>query len=383
MKKNVKKQREFVFFINGVPHNLMMDEDALEEKPILPPDALEKLIAGELRAGTVRRLRDELLGEAIRQDRPEALSFLLPMTRKLAPEDFDALFRRTDGSPDIRTWLLAYRREYYSNNEWETWEQRKLDLELGFADLTLAEFKRIFKVSFVPGGMLVTGVKKAEWEYRIPTAVEGKPVVGVNAAVFHGLSPIPSIHRDFEKKDRPLPELACAKPGDTILLGRRAEKNAAERPIPWRIVQREKDQILLLCEEAVAALPYHAEMEEISWERCTLRHWLNDIFLPLAFAPEERALIVKRTVSAPGNPAYGTPGGADTADALFLPAADELREWQPEEKQRALGRWYWTRTPGYDNSFALAVTPDGAISKVGTFVDAEDYGVRPTMWIKA
>lgn len=79
--------------------------DALEEKPALPPDALEKLIAGELCAGAVRRLHGELLDEAIRQDRPEALPFLLPKSRKLPPEELDALLRRCDGSPAMTTAL--------------------------------------------------------------------------------------------------------------------------------------------------------------------------------------------------------------------------------------------------------------------------------------
>ena len=383
MKKKEKKQREFVFLLNGVPYNIIMDENALEDKPTLPPDALEKLIAGELRAGTVRRLHGELLDETIRQDRTEALALLLPKKRKLPPEDFDALLRRCDESPEMRAFLLAYRRKHYSAEEWEAWETRKLDLELGFAEPTLAEFKRIFKVSFVPEGLCITGVKKAEREYRVPAFVEGKPIVGVDAAAFYGLSPAPRIYREFAEKDRPLPELTGVKPGDLIFLGRRVEKkNAAERPIPWRVVRREENRILLLCEEAMAVLPFHAEQEEITWERCSLRHWLNDCFLPLAFAPEESALIGKCMVSNPDNLLYGTPGGADTIDALFLPAADELRKWLPEEKQRALGRWYWTRTPGHDNGFALAVTPDGAISKVGTFVDTEDYGVRPALWVE-
>ena len=140
MKKKAKKQREFVFLFNGVPQNFMMDEDALEEKTSLPPDALEKLTAGELRAGAVRRLHDELLDEAFRQDRPEALPFLLPKNRKLPPADYDALFRRSDGSPDIRAWLLAYRRDRYSADEWEAWQQdalRRMPLPEGgslFAD---------------------------------------------------------------------------------------------------------------------------------------------------------------------------------------------------------------------------------------------------------
>lgn len=382
MKKKEKKQREFVFLFNGVPQNIILDEDALEEKPTLPPDALERLTAGELRAGTLRRLRDELLGEAIRQDRPDVLPFLLPKKGKLPPEDFDTLFRRAEKSPDLRAFLLAYRREHYSAAEWEAWEARKLDLELGFAEPTLAEFKKIFKVSFVPEGLCITGVKKTEREYAIPASVEGKPVVAVDAAAFYGLSPAPRVSRHFAKNDRLLPELTGLKPGEPILFGRRAEKkNAAERAIPWRVLRREGDRILLLCEEAVATLPYHAELEETTWERCALRHWLNEIFLPLAFTSEERALIGKSALSHPGNRLYGTPGGADTRDALFLPDADELRTWLPEEKERSLGRWYWTRTPGYDNTFALAVTPDGAISKVGTFVDAGDYGVRPALWL--
>ncbi len=383
MKKKEKKQREIVILFNGVPHNVVMDEDALEEKSSLPPDALEKLSAGQLRAGTVRRLHDELLEEAIRQDRPEALPALLPRKRTLPPEDFEALFRRSDDSPDIRAFLLAYRREHYSAAAWEAWEARKLDLELGFSDPTLAEFRKSFKLSFVPEGLCITGVKKAEREYRIPASVEGKPVVAVDAAAFYGRSPAPRIRRDFAKPARPLPELTGAKAGDRVFLGRRAEKkNAAARPIPWRILQREADGLLLLCEEAVATLPYHPELEEVTWEGCALRRWLNEVFLPLAFTPEERARIRKGTLSNPDNLLYGTPGGADTEDALFVPAADELRAWLPKEKQRALGQWYWTRTPGHDNSFTLAVTPDGAISKVGTFVDAEDYGVRPALWIE-
>ena len=378
MKKRAKPQRESVFLVNGVPHNMTLDADALEEKGPLPPDALEKLVAGRLSAGTVRRLRGELQQEAIARDEPEALRCLLPKRGKLPPEDFEALLRAAEeaDSPRVRALLLQFRRERYTAGEWEASSQRRLDLELGLAEPTLAELKRLYKISFAPEGLCFSGVKKPELAYAIPAAVEGRPVVSVSAEAFYALAPAPRVSRAFAGEGS-----AIAPTGDTVFFGRRAERrNAAERPIPWRVLRREEGRALLLCAEAVARLPYHAELEETTWERCALRRWLNEIFLPLSFTPAERTRIVPAAVTNPDNRMFGTPGGADTVDRLFLPSAEELRRWLPDERDRALGQWYWTRTPGHDNTFALAVTPEGAVSKVGTFVDAADYAVRPALW---
>ena len=383
-----KKLREIVIYgPGGTPHNIMVNEDdLLEEAPQpLPPDALEKLLAGKLRPGMKRRLHDELLREAIKQDRPDALRCLLPKSRKLPPEEFDALFQTVGhaDSPDVRAWLLQYRRERYTAAEWDAWEQRKLDLELGFAEPTLAEFKRLYKVSFSGGGICIGGIKKIEPEMSIPASVEGKPVVSVDTAALYPLASPPRFSRRFAGEICDPEALNAAQPGTVLRFGRRAErKSTAERPILWRAAQRQGDRLLLICEESVAQLPYHAELEEVSWERCRLRLWLNEVFLPLSFTAGERARICRTAVSAAGNALYGTPGGADTQDDLFLPSAEELRRWLPNDEQRALGFWYWTRTAGFDESFAIAVTPDGALSKTGTFVDAEDYGVRPAMWIR-
>ena len=51
----------------------------------------------------------------------------------------------------------------------------------------------------------------------------------------------------------------------------------------------------------------------------------------------------------------------------------------PDQKLRANGSWYWTRSPGFDLNFAITVTPEGKLSGMGSFVDAEDYSVRPAV----
>ena len=67
---------------------------------------------------------------------------------------------------------------------------------------------------------------------------------------------------------------------------------------------------------------------------------------------------------------------------LRTTAVEREAETWTDAAARALGRWWWLRTPGFDNSFAAALTPEGKIVRIGSFADAEDYAVRPAMWIR-
>ena len=296
------------------------------------------------------------------------------------------------GSTEVQAWLLQYRREHYHADEWEAWEQRKLDLELGFAEPRLQELRRTFRVISNSDGICITGLRKQEKVYEIPAAVEGKPVVAVNAEAFYPISPMPYLSRSFPDAGGLKPinvqpasdgKPPCPELGNTVLFGRRAEKkNTAEQAIAWQVIRREEDRVLLNCKETVARLPYHPELAEVTWENCALRQWLNQVFLPLAFTPGERACICSTAISTPGNAQFGTSGGADTEDRIFLPSAEELAAWFPDAAQRATGIWLWTRSPGFDGNFAVTVKPDGNFTRMGSFVDAEDYGVLPALWLR-
>ena len=93
-------------------------------------------------------------------------------------------------------------------------------------------------------------------------------------------------------------------------------------------------------------------------------------------------MILPAAVETQDNYNFGTPGGAATEDFLFLLSAEEASDLFESDAARALGRWWWLRTPGFDNTFAATVTPDGAVVKIGSFVDTDDYAVRPAMWVK-
>ncbi len=357
-----------------------VSEDELEEKDpaAVLPALLERAAAGELPARTLSRRRDELLREAVRTDRLDALRFLLPQ-RRLEPERFTELFRFAEScqSPEAAALLLDYRRKHYSPSEFTALEQRQLDLELGLAEPNEKELRRLYRLRYVREGVCVCGVRVPQRSFEIPASIGGKIVVGADAAAFFALEPLPRVSRVFAGETG-----AFTDEGETITLGCAMQKRgSAERPLRWRVLRREAGRALVLCESAVAVLPYHKELQDVSWESCALRRWLNTVFLPLSFSPAQRERILPTAVTTPDNHNFGTPGGPQTEDRLFLLSAEEASAL-PDDGARALKSWWWLRTPGFDNSFASAVTPDGALMRIGSFVDTDDYAVRPAMWVR-
>lgn len=89
-------------------------------------------------------------------------------------------------------------------------------------------------------------------------------------------------------------------------------------PIKWRVLSVEGDDAFLLADKNLDVQPYNEEYAAVTWETCTLRKWLNGTFLDTAFTAEEQAVIKDTTVVNDDNPAYGTEGGADTIDKVYL-----------------------------------------------------------------
>ena len=61
-----------------------------------------------------------------------------------------------------------------------------------------------------------------------------------------------------------------------------------------------------------------------------------------AFSKQEQQKIITSTISTPPNPTYGTLGGQDTKDKLFLLSIDEVETYFPEKQKNShkRGRFY-------------------------------------------
>jgi hypothetical protein len=161
-------------------------------------------------------------------------------------------------------------------------------------------------------------------------------------------------------------------------------------PYDWKVLEVKDGKALIISVPLVAEMAYHTDGGNITWENSSIRQYLNGEFLNV-FSAEERALIAETRVVNENNPNYGTSGGNDTDDYVFLLSISELQAYLPPtnndpyayDARRAYyengdeENW-WLRTPGRFES-AAANTRDGAW--LGTGVH-QMMGVRPAMWLK-
>lgn len=190
-------------------------------------------------------------------------------------------------------------------------------------------------------------------------------------------------------------------------------------PIKWRVLSVEGNEALLLADKNLdGGIPYHEEYETITWETCTIRSWLNgygsganqngidytsDNFINRAFTAGEQNAILQKTVENADNPDYGTEGGNNTSDKLFLPSISEMTtpaygfpsdpdEYADARKAKNTAYtasknsymsdegktdMYWLRSPGrYSSISSLAayVRGSGYVRRDGSYVDVSYWG---------
>lgn len=180
---------------------------------------------------------------------------------------------------------------------------------------------------------------------------------------------------------------------DTVIMG-----NYGGAEIEWLVLSREDSRTLLITKYAIDAIPLNVEWVDTTWETSSLRKWLNSDFINAAFSQDEQDKIVPATLTNPRNPAYGTPGGSDTEDKVFLLSneeaadyfeSDDLRKTSPTAFAESRGGqkhlngmiYWWTRTPGCEGRSVSFVHSAGYVNDRGRGVTDYSIGVRPAMWV--
>ena len=173
-------------------------------------------------------------------------------------------------------------------------------------------------------------------------------------------------------------ELSEASVGDIVEFG----------DIRWYVIAKTETGYTLLSEKPVIKQAFRKAGYHIftsTWEESTVRAWLNDKFYN-TFTEEERTLIAKTHNVNSDNPEYGTSGGNDTDDYIYLLSVDEANAL--DDSVRKCGSWYelsyqwwWLRSPGVNTSYVTYVGKgkDGIIDQTGD-ISSNEYGaVRPAL----
>jgi len=88
----------------------------------------------------------------------------------------------------------------------------------------------------------------------------------------------------------------------------------------WRVLDVQGDKALIITEDIVESRHYNDVPANITWETCTLREYLNTEFLDKL----DSSRITEATNVNPDNKWFGTSGGNDTVDKVFLLSIGEV-----------------------------------------------------------
>lgn len=215
--------------------------------------------------------------------------------------------------------------------------------------------------------------------------------------------PEPTIEFIYHTTERGnLDVLRAAEVGSFIYFGEYEQDNdeaTGKEAIEWLVLDKQDDKMLVISRYGLDRQPFHTEYEEITWEACSLRGWLNSSFYETAFIPEEKSLILTSEVSADAKPLHGTDGGNNTMDQVFLLSIDEAdRFFEDDVARTCVGTPYcnalwtneggihvtccwWLRSPGLYSYDAALVKRDGYVLDLGDLV-GNIFAVRPALWIK-
>ena len=94
--------------------------------------------------------------------------------------------------------------------------------------------------------------------------------------------------------------------------------------IDWLVLDVQSDRVLIISWYILDIRAYHGTNELITWEYSDIRHYLNNEFMYNRFTPDEILQIAETTLINSNNQWFGTDGGNDTIDRVFLLSIEEV-----------------------------------------------------------
>lgn len=160
---------------------------------------------------------------------------------------------------------------------------------------------------------------------------------------------------------------------------------------PWYVLDRKGQDKLLLSKDIIEKRSYNDGEGSTSWEKCSLRKYLNGEFYD-AFSEKEKADIIETELLNNSNPKYATAGGNNTKDKIFLLSLDEAMLYLEGFQSILSARdrdgnktWWFLRSPGEAEDVAASVDANGMIDfhGVSDSLDAIIGGIRLAMWVRS
>lgn len=224
-----------------------------------------------------------------------------------------------------------------------------------------------------------------------------KKLLAILIALFLLLCAVPGW---AEAAPTPAPELLSPLVGDIITFGHYEQDNDGSdgaEDIEWIVLRIKDGCATLISKYALDAMAFSEDEYRPTWDVCTLRDWLNGVFIVTAFTEEERARLMFADVPAAPNPDHTElDPGKDTRDRVYLLGCTESELWFESDQARYCqatdyavtrgafvnedtgGTWWHLRSPGREAGCCAGVDVSGKTSAYGSN-NSETQGIRPVI----
>lgn len=189
--------------------------------------------------------------------------------------------------------------------------------------------------------------------------------------------------------------------GKQVILGHFEQDDVSENgteEIIWVAIAKEENRVFLLSLNCLDSRRYNDVKDgPVTWAESELRGWLNGEFCNSAFTETEQRLLTETELVTLDNEKYGTPGGENTVDRVFLLSMEEVDAYldrglryghvtayadnRGAASNASDNGWWWLRSPGKVRRDACYVDALGKPSYYGYVVHRSGWSVRPAMWI--
>lgn len=180
--------------------------------------------------------------------------------------------------------------------------------------------------------------------------------------------------------------LADSKAGTVVEFGERDNG----KPAKWYVLENNGETVTLIAEFDLKHA-FDSGKEPRTWADCELRTWLNTDFLTETFYKYEQDLLA-RPILPSEDSGYGTKGGADTVDQVYILSAKEVNDYkdvlnasddqgEPLQIYNAGAHGWILRTPGAVENGVATVDQGGRINYYGYLQSSTQPRVRPVVQV--
>lgn len=177
-------------------------------------------------------------------------------------------------------------------------------------------------------------------------------------------------YKDSDIKEVNMVKLIISKSnvGKTIRFG----------PFNWIILSKNEVSALLIKKAGIQGLAYNTIYDDVTWEKSSIRQYLNSEFLNSTFTEEEQKHILKTNVENNKRTTFDSEGGSNTLDYVYLLSTEEAMQYK--DFVNVFKNSSWLRSPGNSQSSAAFLMEKGIVMDYGYMVSSDMFTAHPVIW---